>query len=292
MTVAPLLALLTACGPRHEPAVRVVDLVGAWHMRAASDTAWVPATVPGTVHTDLLAAGRIPDPLRGDHEAELRWIEEEDWIYRRDFEVDAGLLEEARVDLVLEGLDTWAEVLVNGRPVLSPDNQFRTWRVDVRDALRPGANTLEVRFASPVREGRKRAAASPWPIPHQEPDVGGTRAFSRKAAYQFGWDWGPRYVTSGIWRPVRLEAWSGVRIVDAWMEGLAWRGDTARVDLAVELETASAAGGEGAPGTVRVGVRSPPGSFESVVTEVAVPTRAEGAARPPDGSSAGTTPTV
>ena len=75
-------------------------------MRAASDSTWTGATVPGTVHTDLLAAGRIPDPLTGDHEGELAWIEREDWVYRRDFDVDPEMLEQDRIALVFEGLDT------------------------------------------------------------------------------------------------------------------------------------------------------------------------------------------
>ncbi len=265
-----LLALTAAaaCGPRPTPAVRVVDLGGAWRMRAASDSTWAPATVPGTVHTDLLAARRIPDPLTGDHEAELAWIEREDWVYRKDFDVDPRLIGEASVELVFEGLDTYAEVVLNGRTVLEADDQFRTWRVDVRDALRSGPNTLEVHFASPARVGRARAAAHPWPIPHQEPDTSRTRAFVRKAAYQFGWDWGPRYVTSGIWRPVRLEAWSGVRLGSVRVARVDWSGDTARVALSVEVEAASRMEGTGA---VRVGARSPEGAFASVFDEVAAP---------------------
>lgn len=270
-----MLAGASACGPRPSPALRVVDLDGRWQMRAASDSGWTPATVPGTVHTDLLAAGRIPDPLTGDHEAELGWIEREDWLYRRTFDVDARLLDEEAVELVFDGLDTFAEVLLNGRRVLEADNQFRSWRVDVRDAMLPGANTLEVRFASPVRVGRARAAASPWPIPHQEPDTSGTRAFVRKAAYHFGWDWGPRFVTSGIWRPVRLEAWSGVRITSARIATLAWSGDTAHVGLEVGLWAAGPAGSAGGGTAVRVGVRSPEGAFSSVVEEVAAPAAGE-----------------
>jgi len=276
----------SACGPRPTPAVRVVDLDGVWRMRAASDTAWTPATVPGTVHTDLLAAGRIPDPLTGDHEAELGWIEREDWVYRHDFDVDGRLLDETAVEMVFDGLDTYAEVVLNGRTILEADNQFRSWRVDVREALRVGANTLEIRFASPVRVGRARAAAHPWPIPNQEPDASGTRAFVRKAAYQFGWDWGPRYVTSGIWRPVRLEAWSGVRIADTRVADVAWSGDTARVALEVTVRSARRAGSPSGDasitggGDVRIGVRSPDGAFASVLDEVAAP----GPRSPPPGA--------
>ena len=221
----------SGCGPRPAPAVarrrprRRVD------MRAASDSAGPPRRCRAPCTPISSRPGGSPIPSTGDHEAELGWIEDEDWIYRRDFDVDARLLDEAAVELVFEGLDTYADVALNGpdgprRPTTS--SGAGAWTCGTRSA--PGTNTLEVRFASPVRVGRERAAASPWPIPHQEPDASGTRAFVRKAAYQFGWDWGPRYVTSGIWRPVRLEAWSGVRIRGARVErSLAWSGATRAV---------------------------------------------------------------
>ncbi len=240
-------------------------------MRGTTDTSWISATVPGTVHTDLLAAGRIPDPLAGNREAELAWIEDETWTYRLDFHAEPALLEEERLQLVFEGLDTWALVTLNGEPVLEADNMFRTWRVDVRGALRSGANRLEVRFAPPAAKGAERAAAHPWPIPHQEPDVRATRAFSRKAAYHFGWDWGPRFVASGIWRAVRLEAWSGVRITDARVASFELRGDTALVRFTVEMEVAGDGPGTGPDRTVRVGIRSPEGAFRPVVEDVAAP---------------------
>ena len=176
-TVALVLAA-AACGPRPRPAVAVVELDEGWRFHGTSDTTWLPARVPGTVHTDLLAAGRIPDPLTGVVEDELQWIEDETWTYRTDFDVHPRLLEEQRLELVFQGLDTYADVSLNGAVLLSADNMFRTWRTDVRAHLHAGANTLEVRFRPPVEEGAKRAAAHPWPIPHQEPDASNTRAFS------------------------------------------------------------------------------------------------------------------
>ena len=156
------------------------------------------------------------------------------------------------------------EGLGPGRPC-PPDDV----RADVGEVLRGGTNTLEVRFRPPVTEGAGRAAAHPWPIPHQEPDASATRAFSRKAAYQYGWDWGPRYVTSGIWRPVRLEAWSGVRITDAWVTSVEAGPDTVTAVLVVELDVS-------APGSVRVGVRSADHDFDAAVedVEMAAPGRA------------------
>ncbi|MDP2956562.1 MAG: glycoside hydrolase family 2 protein [Longimicrobiales bacterium] len=266
-TLAFFALSLAACRPP-DPAVLTLSLDGEWSFRGTSDVDWVPATVPGTVHTDLLAAGHIPDPFSGDREAELSWIEEQGWTYRRDFDVDPGLLREERLDLVFEGLDTWATVTLNDATILQADNMFRIWRVDVARTLREGTNTLEVRFAPPIRAAAAGAGTHPWPIPHQEPDSSGARAFSRKAAYHFGWDWGPRYVTTGIWRPVRLEAWSAVRIVDARVASMEVRGDTAYARIAVELEGASTTA-QGAK--VRLGVQSLTGDFEAAVGDAPAP---------------------
>ncbi|HSG09829.1 MAG TPA: glycoside hydrolase family 2 protein [Longimicrobiales bacterium] len=258
---AALVLATAACGPRARPAVTVVELDDGWRFHGTSDTTWLPARVPGTVHTDLLAAGRIPEPLVGVVENDLQWIEGETWSYRLDFDVDRRLLEEDRVELVFDGLDTYASVTLNGTPVLEADNMFRTWRVDAGGALQAGSNTLEIRFDPAVERGARRAEAHPWPIPHQEPDVSATRAFTRKAAYQYGWDWGPRYVTAGIWRPVRLEAWSGARITDAYVTDVEAGPDTLEAVLVVELDVAD-------PGPVRLGIRSGNDAFDVSLEEV------------------------
>jgi beta-mannosidase len=251
-------AVSTAACAAPRPALVTRTLDSGWQLQKVGDSTWIPAKVPGTVHTDLFAAGVIPDPFVGERESELQWIEDADWTYRTEIDVDERLLSQEHVELVFDGLDTYADVRLNGKTVLTADNMFRRWRVDVKDQLRTGSNTLEIRFASPVRVGAERAAASPWPIPHQEPDARNTRAFTRKAAYQYGWDWGPRYVTSGIWLPARLEAWSGSRIRDVRVRTGSLGPREAQVLVDVEVESSEAGG-------VRVGARSPDGSFEPVL---------------------------
>ena len=115
-----------------------------------------PATVPGEVHVDLLAAGLIPDPFDGDNESLLAWIGRTNWIYRTTFEWDGS--DHARTDLVAEGLDTVATIRLNGREVGSTANQHRSFRFDVSDLLVVGRNELEVAFAAPVLEAERRAA--------------------------------------------------------------------------------------------------------------------------------------
>lgn len=162
----------------------------------------VPATVPGCVHTDLLAAGLIPDPYRDDNETRLGWIGRTDWAYETVFGwEDAG---ERRVDLVCEGLDTIADIELNGVPVGSARNMHRRYRFDLAGALRPGENRITVHFSAPYGYAEHwRAELGDRPAAYAEP-----YPFIRKMACNFGWDWGPTLVTSGIWRPIGLEAWS------------------------------------------------------------------------------------
>jgi len=190
----------------------VCFLYDGWQFRQKGKRRWWPATVPGVVHLDLLDNGLIPDPFYADHEARLQWIEEEDWEYRTTFRPGDFWYEQENVELVFKGLDTYASVRLNGRSILKADNMFREWRVPVKQLLEKGENELRVLFRSPIREARSLQAKYPFPLPAANDRNPGTSPFTRKAPYHFGWDWGPRLVTSGIWQPVFLEAWNLARI--------------------------------------------------------------------------------
>jgi beta-mannosidase len=164
------------------------------------------ATVPGEVHVDLMNAGLIPDPFDGDNESLLAWIGRTDWIYRATFEWEDS--EHTRTDLVAEGLDTVATITLNGREVARTENQHRSYRFEVSDLLVAGHNELEVAFAAPVLEAERRAVETghrPHHYPHPFNAI-------RKAAFSYGWDWGPDLAGVGIWKPIRLESWSTVRL--------------------------------------------------------------------------------
>jgi beta-mannosidase len=199
-------------------------LEAKWEFRAASDTdraqmkQWHPAQVPGVVQTDLLRDGLIPDPFYQDNDTRLQWIGLTDWEYRTTFDADAATLAHDHVDLVFEGLDTYADVYVNDQVVLHSDNMFRRWRVQAKTLLKSGPNTLRVVFHSPIESMIPKMKALPYILPSvtshntgNEENIA-TAPYTRKAPYQYGWDWGPRYVTEGIWKPIRLEAWDALRI--------------------------------------------------------------------------------
>src|SRR5215204_268720 len=189
-------------------------LDGGWTFREAGKGVWRKASVPGSVHTDLLAAGLIEDPFYRDNERKLQWIGKTDWEYRTTFDAPASLLARRHVELVFEGLDTYADVFVNERRVLEADNMFRTWRVDVKDSLKAGANTLRVIFRSPINEVLPQMKALGYELPAANDQGEKTSPHTRKAPYHYGWDWGPRFGTSGVWRPVTLEAWDDARLSD------------------------------------------------------------------------------
>jgi beta-mannosidase len=175
----------------------------------------MPAVVPGCVHTDLVRSKKIADPFWGTNEKDQQWIERTNWEYRSSFAADDALLAHERVELVFRGLDTFAEVFVNEHSVLRADNMFRSWRVDVRPRLVKGENQVLVRFTSPIKAVKPAYDKLGYRLPainDQAEEM--VSMFARKAPYHYGWDWGPRFVTSGIWRPVTIEAWDVARLDD------------------------------------------------------------------------------
>ncbi len=204
------------------PQSRPID--SGWELRAigsvehAEVKEWRPVRVPGEVQTDLLRNKLIPDPFYQDNDAKLQWIGLADWEYRTTFQIDPKELAAGHVDLIFDGLDTYAEVFVNEQSVLKADNMFRSWRIAAKKFLKPGANSLRVVFVSPVTSMIPKVKALPYILPSVSTNNTGneenvaTAPYTRKAPYQYGWDWGPRYITMGIWKPVRLEIWNEARI--------------------------------------------------------------------------------
>ncbi|PTX97234.1 glycoside hydrolase [Verrucomicrobia bacterium LW23] len=175
-----------------------------------SGEVWHKATVPGCVHKDLIANNLIPDPFFGRNELALQWIEEKNWKYRAEFVAAPELFELEEVDLVFGGLDTVADVWLNGEHILYSDNMFHSHRIPLRGRLRRGEkNALVITFGSAmeyIRTKRQGFVAKEFNDP-----VGGSTKI-RKMQCNFGWDWGPRLVTCGVWLPARLEGWSVNRI--------------------------------------------------------------------------------
>ncbi|MEI8309775.1 MAG: glycoside hydrolase family 2 protein [Verrucomicrobiota bacterium] len=190
----------------------VVDLTGPWQLSGPDGLTGIAATVPGCVHADLERAGLIPQPYYRDNESQLAWVSHAGWRYAREFEVPPALLALDRVVLECDGLDTLAEIELNGEVLGKTDNMFRAYRFDVKDRLRLGINRIEIRFRSPLVEGIALRTENPLMCgghPSYRYDV---RNYFRKQQSNFGWDWAPKLVTCGIWRPIRLAGFDLCRI--------------------------------------------------------------------------------
>jgi beta-mannosidase len=192
--------------------MHVQSLTGdQWRFRQAGSDDWLPATVPGGVHTDLLALDKIPDPFVADNEKKVAWVAEQDWEHRYTFTPDAAVLGAEKVFLVCDGLDTLAEVTLNGELLGRTDNMFRRYEWEIKQLLREEENELLISFASPVRFITAANAARPLRGVTQAIDGG---PHLRKAPSQFGWDWGPQLPPIGVWKEIRLEGRSGARLAD------------------------------------------------------------------------------
>ena len=239
-----LLLVTNACQLNRKKPIKAEQTIHEnWEFSQAGDSAFYPAEVPGQVHLDLLANGIIEDPFWQDNELKQRWIEEKNWIYKTELNVSAKTLKNENIELVFEGLDTYAEVFLNGEQVLTTDNMFRTWIVNAKPFLKKGANELRIIFESPVNHNRARASKYRYQLPsgNESADIPvKVSAFSRKAAYHFGWDWAPRFVTSGIWRDVKLVTWNKVKINNAYTRALSANREVAHMRTVIEIEASLA----------------------------------------------------
>ncbi len=217
--------------------MHILSLNGAWHVRRCGTSNTYAARVPGCVHEDLLRAGAIADPYFRDNEVKQQWIGAADWEYTRTFDVPAPLLACARVLLECDGLDTFATITLNGRQIARTDNMFRTWRVDVKSAVRAGRNTIAIRFASVLPYMRQRERQRSMKGVHNAAHESYGRAYVRKMQCDFGWDWGPVLVTCGIFRALRVVAYDIARLDDVLVQQEHARG---AVTLAVRATVATA----------------------------------------------------
>ena len=185
-------------------------LNGRWAMRTG-DGDPVEGTIPGSVYSFLLDAGRMKDPFFGDNELEALALMENDYTFFRTFRPSSALLLSHFQVLRFDGIDTLSDIYLNGRMLGSTDNMHRCWEFDAAGLLKDGENVLEVRIKSPTRFIRKE---------DEKHHLGGTtdamKGFPhlRKAHCMFGWDWGPRLPDMGIWKDVTLLGWDRSRIED------------------------------------------------------------------------------
>lgn len=214
-----------SCGPSRS--ISEKELNNHWYFKKSLDTLWKNAAVPGTVHTDLLALQEIEEPYYRLNEHTLQWIDKVNWDYQTTFNLSKRDFLKQHIELDFSGLDTYAHIFINDSLILQTDNMFRNYTIDAKQFLKKGDNKLHIRFDSPIIKGIEKYDALDYKFPSSDNDLAKigqvenekrVSIFTRKAGYHFGWDWGPRLVTSGIWKPIKLISWNQYKIEDVFIQ--------------------------------------------------------------------------
>ena len=195
--------------------MQTCTLNGTWQLSAGHRSLEsVDMQIPGTVLSGLLAAGKIKDPFYRTNEDATRALFWKDYVFTRTFDVDEELLAQQHIVLVCEGLDTLAEISINGTFLAKTDNMHRTWKFQAKKLLHPGKNEIQIVFRSVLRfiedypyEAHKKINYIPCG------SMKGNQLL-RKAHSMFGWDWGPQTIDAGIFRDIYLQGYSHARIED------------------------------------------------------------------------------
>ena len=189
-----VVALLVGCQQKTQlPSVTSLDT--NWSFRSMNSNDWYPATVPGNIYSDLIDNKLIEDPFIGANETKVQWVADSTWVYQTHFDVSSSTLNKDHLQLHFGGLDTYAKVYLNDSLILSSNNAFRNYKIPVKKLI-SSRNTLAVHFAPTqiIEESEKNK------LDYTLPE--GNRVFTRKAQFQYGWDWGPKLNTMGIWKDV------------------------------------------------------------------------------------------
>ncbi len=200
------LFLLVSCGEKHtNPLIQNIDK--SWIVTTDTLDIKMRVDIPSIIQADMYENGLIPHPYKSDVEPELQWIPQHEWVYTNDFKADDNILNEDVIELIFEGLDTYADVWFNGEKILHSDNMFRTYSCNVKDLIKEN-NNIRIKFYPFDRERDSLIETYRLRFPEKY-------AVMRKAAYQNGWDWAPRYLNMGIWQPIYLKAWTRSTICSA-----------------------------------------------------------------------------
>ena len=273
-----LLSALVGCQTVEKPNVIEQSLNQGWTLTGDTLDINMQVDVPSVVQQSLYENGLIPHPYLGTVENDLLWISDHPWDYTLRFDADKELFEKENIELVFEGLDTYANVRLNGQELLFADNQFRTWKQEVKDLLKEKDNCLEVHF---IRYDSTQLAL----YEQHQPRLPEKYAVTRKAPYQHGWDWAPKYKNVGLWKPVKLVGWNEARLENAYVVTQSTNAERAELLLHLDVESD---GDEEI--TIEVGVSTGSTTLDEVGVSTGSTTLDEvGVSTPSTGSGSGST---
>lgn len=220
--------------------VEALSLNEGWEFSQMNKNQWYTAEIPGSVQRDLVRHNVLPDPFYGINEEKIQWVEDENWDFRKTFTITADQLKYDDAQLFFEGLDTHADVFLNGARILHSENMFIGYKIPVKQLLKEGENHLYLRFYSPVQLMMPARATFGYDYPagndHREEKLS---IYNRKAPYHFGWDWGIRIAQMGIWKPVSLNFYNDARIEDYYVKQASVTAQSAKIDNQIEIHSAA-----------------------------------------------------
>ncbi len=202
-----------------------------WEFRRAPKGKWFKTSVPTSVHAALYDDNEIEDPFYRNNEKKLQWIEDENWEFQSTFDLDSVFFKRDFVYLNFEGLDTYADIYLNGEKLGAADNMFRSWRYDVKNKLKTKNNLLHLVFYSATKKDDRKMAELGYELP------GGKRVFTRKAQFHYGWDWGPRFVTTGIWKSVQLKSFDDAHFEDVYIQQKELTDESANIEAQLKINS-------------------------------------------------------
>ncbi|TYB78424.1 beta-mannosidase [Bizionia myxarmorum] len=200
-----------------------------WEFKASDSLNWFSAKVPGNVFSDLLDHQQIPNPFIGDNEKDVQWVSKTDWDYQTTFNLTSETLKKNHIELNFEGLDTYASVYLNDSLILNSNNAFREFTVEVKSLLK-SENILKILFENTTKYEEEAKSNLNYSLPE------GNRIFTRKGQFQYGWDWGPKLNTSGIWRPIKLIAWNTLKIQDIYIKQLSLEDSLSKLEVNLDIQ--------------------------------------------------------
>ncbi len=254
--IVSVLSLMMLFSCNQKSTRKKINLNEGWEFYYPKTEKWYPATVPGNIHTDLFANGLIEDPFYGTNADSLSWISNQEWIYRTEFDIDPEFINR-NLELVFDGIDTHAQIYLNEEKIGETKNMFRQWVFIINDSVRKKENNiLTVIFQPSSDYNSKKLIEGGYAIPDN-------RNFSRKAAYQYGWDWAPKLETCGIYKDVYINSWEKLRICNINLEQKLITDTMAYVVAHIELESENYYNGN-------VRIYSQDRKFDTIVQDLAI----------------------
>ena len=206
-----LFTLLFGCNTLEKDTPISIEINKNWQFKALDTLDWKTATVPGNIFTDLLKHKIIEDPFIKNNEEKVQWVSEKSWEYKTTFNLSDKTLKKENIELHFEGLDTYATIYLNNSLLEQTDNAFKKFSFNIHK-LAEKENELKIIFTKTNHQETLKEKKNPYKLPE------GNRIYTRKAQFQYGWDWGPELNTSGIWKSISIKAWNAIKFENIFIK--------------------------------------------------------------------------